>query len=202
LIACHKRLALLWDVDEWKELRRLDLPVDWWGVSFSPDDSQALLAGSMQDGPTTWRAVLRLWDLKDGKEIDRFAQFDAPAIWGAALSPDGSRVLTAGTDGDLRLLDVTTGTVIRQFHGHKSGALSAALSPDGRRALSTGGDGTARLWDVRTGKELAIFRSLAVGALRGVAFSPDGRSALCGGSNGEVWLVCLPPEEETPPKDK
>jgi WD40 repeat protein len=63
-------------------------------------------------------------------------------------------------------------------------------------------DGTARLWDVRTGKELTSFRTFADGELRGVAFSPDGRSALCGGWYGEVWLLRLPPEEETPPKNK
>jgi WD40 repeat protein len=200
LITNFDGLTLLWDVDDWKELRRIQFPVGLWSVAFSPDDSQAVIAGGT-GGPDS-RPILRLWDVNDGKELDRFELPKSGGLRGTVFSPDGNRILTAGLDGDLRLLDVTTGKVIRQFHGHEGGAKSAAFSPDGHRALSTGVDGAARLWDVRTGKELAHFRTFADGEVRGVAFSPDGRSALCGGIGGEVWLLRLPPEEETPPKDK
>jgi WD40 repeat protein/serine/threonine protein kinase len=200
LITYYEGLTLLWDVGDWKELRQLKLPVGLWSVAFAPDDSQALIAGGT-DGPIN-RPILRLWGLKDGKELDHFELSESLGLWSAVFAPDGKRILTAGGDGVLRLLDVTTGKEIRQFRGHQSAVTSTAFSPDCRRALSTGDDGTARLWDVQSGQQLDIFRAPAGAGLRGVAFSPDGRSAVCGSGNGEVWLVRLPPEEETPPKDK
>src|SRR5262249_34409595 len=123
-----------------------------------------------------------------------------------------SRILSAGSDGCLRLWDVATGKELRCFRGHREAVTSVAFSPDGRRALSCSGDGTVRLWDVATGQELAwhaywdrVPRPRAKTPygceLRAVAFSPDGRRALVGSATGNpVRLIRLPTVEQAPPK--
>jgi hypothetical protein len=94
-----------------------------------------------------------------------------------AYSPDGRLVLSASTDGTLRLWDVATGESVRTFVGHTDGVRSCAFSPDGRLALSASYDDTLRLWDVATGESVRTFEGHA-GFVLGCAFSPDGRLAL------------------------
>ena len=108
-----------------------------------------------------------------------FRGHDAP-VNSVALSPDGRRAVTAGSDGMVRLWDLQTGQELRQMRGHADRINAVALSPDGRRALSGGKDGIVRLWDLETGKDLRALKAHR-GWIFGLAFSPDGRHALsCG----------------------
>ena len=106
-------------------------------------------------------------------------QGHAGAVFGAAFTPDGRRLVTACTDGSVHLIEADTGKLIHRM-AHPS-ALSVAVSPDGTKAISTGlGDQQAlRLWDLKTGVELKRFTGYKHGAYR-AAFSPDGTRALVG----------------------
>jgi Tol biopolymer transport system component len=103
----------------------------------------------------------------------------AGAVFGAAFSPDGRRVLSASTAGTVHLIDAGTGKLIHQM-AHPS-ALSVALSADGKKAVSTGlGDKqSVRLWDLETGLELKRFTGYQYGVYR-AAFFPDGKRVLFG----------------------
>ena len=96
---------------------------------------------------------------------------------GAAVSPDGRRVLLASADRSVRLWDVEARRDLRRFIGHTASVWAVAFSPDGKRALSGGADQTVRLWDVDSGSELRRFEGHA-GLVLCVAFSPDGKQAL------------------------
>lgn len=50
-------------------------------------------------------------------EIKLLASVDVPnaAIYAVSFSPDGTRIAAAGSDGELRLIDPATGTIIKQF---------------------------------------------------------------------------------------
>ncbi|MFI6386497.1 WD40 repeat domain-containing serine/threonine protein kinase [Nonomuraea sp. NPDC050540] len=96
---------------------------------------------------------------------------------GRALSRDGSLLVSAGDDR-VRVYDVRSGAVRREFGGVGPGPFRAALSPDGD-TLALGASGRIRLWSLRTGKLVAQDRSKDVlgtganipGSLR---FSPAG----------------------------
>ncbi len=117
-------------------------------VSVSADGKRVLT----NDGKT-----LRLWDAYTGKCL-RVFEGHTEGVIGAALSPDGKRVLSGGVDKTVRLWDADTGKELRKMTGHTDAVYSVAFGPEGQ-ALSGGCrmDGTMRLWDLNTGKQAAVF---------------------------------------------
>ena len=69
------------------------------------------------------------------------------------ISPDGSRVATAGEDSQVRLFDPEWSEPLLQLQGHEDYVYSVTFSPDGSRIASGSGDGTVRLWDTRSRRE-------------------------------------------------
>src|SRR5262249_12695053 len=70
-------------------------------------------------------------------------------VFGAAFSPDGTRVVTGGKDKTVRIWDASTGVELGVLNGHEDKLGSVSYSPDGSYILSAAADGTARLWDAR-----------------------------------------------------
>jgi WD40 repeat protein len=170
----------MWDVETARELRTFEGHTDLvTGVAFAPDGRRAVSAGF--DGQVI------VWDLESGKAVHTLTP-GGPAKYlnGAAFAPDGGRSL-ACAEGQILLIDLAAGKVLRVLQGHAGWVAAAVFSPDGRRVLSGGDDGTLRLWDAASGRELRAFRGHE-GGVRAVAFAPDGRHVLSGGSDATVRL--------------
>src|SRR5262249_50739697 len=89
-----------------------------------------------------------VWNVTDGKEVTRLPLKEG--LHRSTLSADGKLLAGVSKDGALRLLDATTGSVLRQLNGHEDqvnerpkGAppqlgqiLSVAFSPDGKALAS------------------------------------------------------------------
>ena len=89
-----------------------------------------------------------------------------------AFSSDGTRIVTASSDGIVRLWDANTAMEVAVLRGHEGPVWSAAFSSDGTWILTAANDETARVWDVRTGKEIVVLRGHE-GAVWSAAFSSD-----------------------------
>jgi WD40 repeat protein len=94
-----------------------------------------------------------------------------------AVSPDGSRILTASRDGTARLWEASSGKPLATLQGHTDSVLDAVFSADGSRILTASWDKTARLWEASSGKPLATFQGHTDSLLTAV-FSPDGSRVL------------------------
>ncbi len=118
-----------------------------------------------------------VWDTFTG---NAFAMLDEhpDAINATALSPDGTKLATAGGDWTVRLWEVSTGKYINSLTGHPSAVNAVAFSPDGKILASAGS--TLRLWDADTG-ELLHADSKDLGSISLLAFSPDGKTLATGG---------------------
>jgi WD40 repeat protein len=198
--------ARIWDATTGKEIILLRHG-DWgsypqvYSAAFSPDGSRIVTAGADN--------TARIWDTATGGKImvlrgpglsvlcaalmlDSYpeARERGNLLRMAAFSPDGSRVVTAGSDNTARIWDTATGDEIMALHGHEGPAYSAAFSPNGSRIVTASYDKTARLWDVATGRELMVLRGHGAMVLS-AAFSPDGSYVVSASSDksARIWAV-------------
>jgi WD40 repeat protein len=116
-----------------------------------------------------------------------------------ALSPDGTRLACAWSEGDsspFAVYDAMTGKQTAVCSGPRWG-IQLAVSPDGARLVSSGEDQLARLWDAATGALLSRCRGHE-SKINSAAFRPDGARLVTASSDGTVrqWDVATGREVE------
>jgi WD40 repeat protein/tRNA A-37 threonylcarbamoyl transferase component Bud32 len=107
-----------------------------------------------------------------------------------AYSPDGTRLVSAGQHGTVKVWDADEGRVVLNLdetNGHEGHVLGAAFSPDGKGIATAGADRTVRLWDAATGAPGPVLRGHDA-EVAAVAFSPDGRRLATAGRDRVVKL--------------
>lgn len=117
-----------------------------------------------------------VWNTFTGKA---FAMLDEhpDSITAIALSPENTKLATAGGDWAVRLWDVGTGSYIRSLE-HPSAVNAVAFSPDGKVLASAGG--TLHLWHADSGEVLHAPKK-DLGSVSVLVFSPDGKKLASGG---------------------
>ena len=94
----------------------------------------------------------------------------------ASFSSDGKLIVSASTDGSIRIWDVATGKQIgNPMTGHDAWVNYASFSPDGTFIVSASNDCTIRIWDVETGKQIGDPLTGHTNQVRAASFSPDGK---------------------------
>jgi WD40 repeat protein len=138
--------------------------------------SDHIAAGVLPDG------AIVLWDLKTGKLSKRLSG-PAPGRARLAMSADGKRLVTVGSDSVLRVWDTTSGKEVRVCNEKGPVIEQLALSADGKKALTSHGTANAVLWDLETGEQVA-----RLPALRKPALSAGGkRAADTDGKQVRIW---------------
>lgn len=110
------------------------------------------------------------------------------AVYCAAYSSDGSRIVTGCEDKVARVWDAKSGKQLSEFKGHTGFVNSAAFSLDGARVVTGGSENTARVWAANTGDELFSLKGHS-GSVLSALFSPDGTRIVTGSSDykAKVW---------------
>jgi WD40 repeat protein len=131
-----------------KETRFLDLqtgkgiasiPADQARGCFTADGSRILLTAYDSD-------TVDIWDWRKEVCLSTFTVPLPHRLPCAILSPDDRLLALGYVDGTVRLVDIATAKVLREFRGHTDTVRALAFSPDGSTLASASQDSTALLW--------------------------------------------------------
>src|SRR5262249_6529586 len=156
----------------------------------SPDGTLLALGGSFETEKLRPHGVIKIWDLKAGKERLAVEHTQRPGVFSVealAFSPDGKRLVTAGST-TVKLWDVGTGKSAGSFDDPRWAVHAAAFSPDGKTLAAQDAGGVVYLWDVPAATSLTSFHAHASDEQRcaTVVFTPDGKQLLTGGKDKRV----------------
>ncbi|XP_036154144.1 apoptotic protease-activating factor 1 isoform X5 [Myotis myotis] len=101
-----------------------------------------------------------------------------------------SRLLSWSFDGTVKVWNITTGRIEKDFVCHQDTVLSCDVSPDATKFSSTSADNTAKIWSFELLSPLHELKGHK-GCVRCSAFSVDSTLLATGDDNGEIriWNV-------------
>ena len=114
------------------------------------------------------------FDVQTGLRVGKFfpAQFEVECV---TLSPDRSKAVVGGQDGEISIFDVETQQPIGQPIQHRGAVNDVSFSPDGRRVLTASDDGTCRISDAVSGDLLTEVTHLSRMTAEIAQWSADGQ---------------------------
>jgi WD40 repeat protein len=152
----------------------------------------AFVAGSSIFASGSEDQTVRLWDVRDGRQIRdiRLCRGTFSYIASVAVFPDGKLLACAdGTSPTIALWSAESNRPMRELNGHTSPVTCLACAPDNTTIASGSADRTIRLWDRETGKTVQIMKGHG-GDVTSVAFSPDGAQLASAAWDGcRLWNV-------------
>ena len=118
-------------------------------VKFSPDGKLLGTGG----GAPTGGGEIKLWQVATGKLMRSFTNVHSDAVFGLDFSPDGKYLASGAADKFVKVLELATGRVVRQFEGHTHHVLGVSWNRNERTLASAGADNVVKLWDFVTGEK-------------------------------------------------
>lgn len=116
-----------------------------------------------------------LWELATGRELARFTRPDW--VFQVGFNADGSRLITAGRDGNAQIDEWRTRRAVGPPLSHPAEVHDARFLGDGPRVLTRTVDGLIQLWESATGRPLAPPRRIAGTWESQLVVAPNGRRA-------------------------
>ncbi|MBI2805430.1 MAG: hypothetical protein HYX68_10680 [Planctomycetes bacterium] len=107
------------------------------------------------------------------------------SILALAISKDGKKIASGGTDRIVRVFDVATGKMEHAVENHADWILGVAFTPDGKGIVTASRDKTAKLWNLETKESMLTFPGHQ-NIVNNVAITPDGKFGLSAGEDGSI----------------
>jgi WD40 repeat protein len=130
-----------------------------------------------------------LWDVRRPGEPTLIHEIP-DRLTGIAFLPRTHLVALGGLDGEVKIVDPSTGDEVTILKGHGGPVTAIAATPDGRLLATTGVDSAVILWDTVTWRQVARMDGHTGQAWEAV-MSPDGRMLATGSADGTiiVWDI-------------
>jgi WD40 repeat protein/serine/threonine protein kinase len=179
--------GIIWDANTGEQLNSFSGHSGSLHIFWSPQMDR-ILTVSADDG------VAKIYDAQSGDDLFTLA---GTSGFHGAWSPDGSRILTAGEEGDLIVWDAQTGKKLLVMKISTGEIGSFEWFSSGDRILSTDAFGSAKVWDVSQTAEKSIGCqpdcpfSYYGGWASAVGWSPSGEKIARGFMGGmiKIWEI-------------
>jgi WD40 repeat protein len=146
-------------------------------IAFSADGSLMIAGG----GTPARFGEIQFWEPGEGKLL-RVADVTSDTVFGASLSPDGSKVAVGCADNTVRAFDTATAKELYRISAHENWVLATAFGIDSKRLVSVGRDRAAKLIDATAGQFLENVNQMH-GELAAVARNPKADEIVIGGDD-------------------
>ncbi|MCZ7638592.1 MAG: WD40 repeat domain-containing protein [Verrucomicrobia bacterium] len=155
-------------------------PTDATGVAFSRDSQHLFTCGR--------HPAIHLWNLANPSLPGATLQRHTAHLYCVVVSPDGSRLASAGADGRIVVWDSLSRRPLHEFMGRHGRVSTLAFSPDGCWVVSGSRDQTLRVWDLAQNRPFLVLRGHER-EVTSVAFAPDSRTLVStdGAGVAKVW---------------
>jgi WD40 repeat protein len=167
----------LWDVSTGKAAKTLTHEAEVRSVAFSPDGK---LLATFDN-----RGNISVADWVSDRTLTNFA-VPPPRrrpTGGVVFSPEGNRLAIGADYGQIRLLDLRTGTSVPIQTESSEGVTAPVFSPDAKLVAASLGS-AVHLWDANSGEPRGQLANFS-GAL---AFTPDGRQLVAANGDGTIKI--------------
>ena len=231
---CHDGILRIWDVAKGTVLKPITAHVQTTPQPMAnPIYCVAWAPGRKQILTTSYDKTIKLWDVASGNLVKEFKAAPDPApgakveppkgpvghrdqVFTAAFTKDGKQFATGSSDRTVKLWDVASGTVVRDFANpdlksvapgepapsHPGWVLGVRFSPDEKFLMTAGPapryKGYVAVWSVADGKR-TYGAERDFGPINGLALTPDGNKLLLGcgpktrtGSDAEAVILKTP----------
>lgn len=132
------------------------------------------------------RGEILYWNLDTGK-ASRTVTTPDRMLRRVAISPDGRKIATAGTDGIVRIWKVGGAVPVLELPKQPKQVNDVSFSPDGTKLVTACLDGAVNIWETESGKKLISY------AMKNDAWVSQwltpGKRIVCGLKNGEVHVL-------------
>lgn len=187
----------IWNITTGGEILQVPITVASDAVAFTPD-GKSLVTASRDARIRVWQpageALYRLLaqrsepiapgdtaapgELTVVHWLERILAGHGDRVRNIAISPDGSRIASAGGDQTARIWDTETGENLLTLTGHKSYVEAIKFSPDGRHVATASRDRTIKFWNIEGHTNIVT----------SIAFGPDGKTLATGSSDRTARL--------------
>ncbi len=108
-------------------------------------------------------------------------------IKSVCFTPSGNYILSGSNDNTMKLWDVNTGKLIRDFIGHTASINSVSVSSNGLYVISSSSDNTIKIWNILNGQQINELTGHKA-SINSICYSPDGKNILSGSSDKSIKL--------------
>jgi U3 small nucleolar RNA-associated protein 15 len=100
---------------------------------------------------------VQIFDPNTNKVSSTLSRFK-DVVYSGSFRNDGKLLVAGGEEGVVRLCDVSTKFVLRNFKGHEKAVHVTKFSPNNMHVMSASDDRTVRCWDMTTSEELIVLK--------------------------------------------
>ena len=171
-----------------KEVRKiLGKGANFYGATFSPTQPYTFSTGILGPGGRTY-------DCRTGKVLGFLTTEDSQGVFDLSYNSAGTRIVTAGKNGEGSVFDARTLKKLAALKGHQDFVIYAAFTPNGALMATSSTDRTIKIWNSYTFNKVAELTGQS-GVGSPLCFTADGNTLVSVTDSGSIQFTTVTPSQ-------